>query len=134
MAPLAAGYAAALTTFLIIDAIWISAVMRPVFERNVGDFLLDSPRLGAAAVFYAFYVAGILYFAVAPAVSEGTMRMALVNGALLGALAYGTYEATNFATLKGWTWSMVAIDVTWGAALSALASAVGFYAYRWMAD
>ena len=36
----------------------------------------------------------------------------------------GIYEFTNFATLKGWRRRMVAIDLSWGALLTAL-SAVG---------
>ena len=128
----AVGYAATLLTFLIIDAVWISTVTRPVFERNIGEFMLDQPRLGAAALFYTLYVAGILYFAVMPALSSDSMRLAVINGAVLGVLAYGTYEATNFATMKGWAWSMVAIDVAWGAALTAVAAWVGYCTYRWM--
>ena len=129
----AAGYVAALATFLIIDAIWISVVMRPIFERNLGEFLLESPRLGAAATFYALYIAGVMYFAVGPAVSSGLVRTALLNGAILGFLAYGTYEATNMATLKGWTYGMVAIDVAWGMFLTALSAVVGYLCYRWIA-
>ena len=128
----AAGYLGALATFLIIDVIWISVVLRPVFERNLGAFLLDTPRFGTAASFYAFYIIGILYFAVAPALAAGSLRMALLNGALLGMFAYGTYEFTNFATLKGWTYTMVAIDVGWGAFLTALSAGVGYLTYRWM--
>lgn len=129
----AAGYVAALATFLIIDAIWISVVMRPIFERNLGEFLLESPRLGAAATFYALYIAGVMYFAVGPAVSSGLVRTALLNGAILGFLAYGTYEATNMATLKGWTYGMVVIDVAWGMFLTALSAVVGYLCYRWIA-
>ena len=129
----AAGYVATLATFLIIDAIWISVFMRPIFERNLGEFLLDSPRLGAAATFYALYIAGVLYFAVGPALSSGSVRTVVFNGAFLGFLAYGTYEATNMATLRGWTYGMVVIDVAWGMFLTALSAVVGFLCYRWMA-
>lgn len=132
MVTYAAGYIAAFATFLIIDAIWISAVMRPIFERNLGDFLLETPRLEAAAIFYAFYIAGVLYFAVSPALSTGSLRVALLNGAILGFLAYGTYEATNMATLKGWTYMMVAIDVAWGMTLTALSAVMAFLCVRWM--
>jgi len=131
-----ATYAAALAVFLIADAIWLTAVMKPVFERNVGDLMLASPRLGPAAVFYALYVAGILYFATWPAASAGSWRVAAANGALLGFLAYGTYEATNLATLRGWTYGMLAIDLTWPAAsagswrvAAANGALLGFLAY-----
>ncbi|MDH3669321.1 MAG: DUF2177 family protein [Paracoccaceae bacterium] len=129
----AASYFAALVFFLAIDVVWIKTVMRPIFERNVGALLLESPRMGAAVSFYALYVAGILYFAIAPAMSAESWRVAALNGAIIGFLAYGTYEATNLATLKGWSYEMLAIDIAWGVALTALTAVVGFLVYRWMA-
>ena len=129
----AASYVSALVFFLAVDVVWIKMVMRPVFERNVGALLLETPRLGAAAGFYALYVAGLLYFAIAPAMSAESWRVAALNGAIIGFLAYGTYETTNLATLKGWSYEMLAIDIAWGTALTALTGVVGFLVYRWMA-
>lgn len=127
------GYIAALLVFLAVDVVWIKSVMQPIFERNVGAILLDEPRFGAAAGFYALYVAGIFYFAVAPAATIESWRIAALNGAIFGFLAYGTYEATNLATLKGWSLEMLTIDVAWGTALTALTSVVGYTTVRWMA-
>ena len=79
------------------------------------------------------YVAGILYFAVAPAVSAETWRVAALNGAIIGFLAYGTYEATNLATLRGWSYEMLIVDVAWGMSLTAMTAVVGFMVYGWMA-
>ena len=81
MTSYALSYAVALTVFLGIDIVWIRNVMQPVFERNLGPFLLDTPRLGAAAAFYALYIAGVIYFAVSPAAAGGSWRIAAVNGA-----------------------------------------------------
>jgi uncharacterized membrane protein len=117
-------YLVVVVVFLAIDAIWLKLVMRPLFERFVGDQLLASPRLGVAAGFYALYCVGIVWFAVAPAQGEG-VGSAIRDGAILGFLAYGTYEATNLATLKGWDWRMAAVDVPWGMVLTALAAAAG---------
>ena len=128
-----AGYAAALIVFLALDAVWLNAVAKPMFERNLGAFLLESPRLSVAAVFYAFYVVGIVYFAVLPAAAAGAAGRALLNGALLGLIAYGTYEATNMATLKGWTYGMMVLDTAWGTALTAVSALAGYGAYRWAA-
>ena len=50
---------------------------------------------------------------------------ALLAGALLGAMAYGTYEFTNFATLKDWHWRMVALDLAWGTALTGVSAWAG---------
>jgi uncharacterized membrane protein len=89
--------------------------------------------MSAAVGFYVLYVVGILYFAVAPAVSAETWRVAALNGAIIGFLAYGTYESTNLATLKGWSYEMLVVDVAWGMMLTAMTAVVGFLAYRWMA-
>ncbi len=119
-------YAATLVVFLALDIVWLKLVSMPMFRRRIGDLLAERPRLGVAAGFYALYVAGIVYFAQIPALAGGGPGEAFVNGALFGFLAYGTYEATNFATLRGWTWSMVISDTAWGAALSGGAAAAGF--------
>ena len=129
----AVSYVAALLVFLSIDIIWIRAVMRPLFERNLGEILLETPRLGTAGAFYALYVAGIVYFAVAPAIASVSWRTAAVNGAIIGFLAYGTYEATNLATLKGWTYEMLGIDLAWGVFLTAATAVAGYTTFRWMA-
>ena len=123
-------YLAALAAFLVIDAIAIKFLVFPLFSRHVGDLFRDDMQLGVALAFYVFYVAGILYFAVLPGLSEQSLWRAVFNGALLGFLAYGTYEATNMATLRGWSWQMVVADVTWGTLLTGTVAAVGWFAGR----
>ncbi len=120
-------YIAMLLVFLGIDAVWLKCVMKPLFDRHVPHLLAKQIRFGVAAGFYLFYVAGIIVFAVLPVDSWSA---AFVKGLLLGAIAYGTYEATNMATLRGWRWSMVAVDVAWGSVLTALTAVAGFFALR----
>jgi uncharacterized membrane protein len=121
---LVVAFAVTAVVFLILDAIWLGVISRNLYQREIGALLLDKPNFGAAAVFYVIYIAGLVYFCVAPGViGEGAMR-GLVNGALLGAVAYATYDLTNLATLKGWSMTLVFIDVAWGAVASAIASAV----------
>lgn len=127
---LLAAYGAMLILFLGLDALWLRLAMKPFFERRVGALLAPRPRLGVAAGFYLLYVAGILYFAAAPALREAAWSAALLKGALFGFFAYGTYEATNLATLKGWRWSLLAVDLAWGTALTAAAALAGFLAGR----
>jgi uncharacterized membrane protein len=106
--------------FLILDAVMLTFVMRPLFTRHLGDQLLDGLRVGPALVFYLGYIAGMVYLVSLPALRDGA---ALVVPALvLGAMAYGTYEFTSYAVMRSWHWSMVLIDTTWGATLTALAA------------
>lgn len=128
-----AAYFASLLLFLAIDIVWIKNVMRPIFERSLGQFLLPDPLLGPALAFFVLYQAGLLYFAVLPAVAAGTWTIAALHGGLLGLIAYGTYETTNLATLRGWTMRMATIDVIWGCGLSAVSATAGFFVFTALA-
>ena len=123
-----AAFAAVLVVFLALDAVWLKFVIRPVFEADVPRLLADDPKLGVAALFYVGYCAGVVWFAVRPSLDGGGIGSAALNGFLLGLVAYGCYEFTNWATLAGWTPRMVAMDVAWGAALTATAAAAGAWA------
>jgi uncharacterized membrane protein len=116
-------YAATFAIFLALDLVWLRAVAMPLFRRHVGPLLADEPNLPVAGAFYALYCVGIVYFAAAPGAAGGGAAAAFLNGALFGLFAYGTYEATNMATLRGWRWSMVLADTGWGALVSGLAAA-----------
>lgn len=120
-------YIAALVLFILIDLVWIKMIMRPIFERSIGSIMLPDPHMGAALAFFVLYQAGLLYFAVIPAAEAGSWTIAALHGGLLGIIAYGTYETTNLATLKGWTLKMAIVDVGWGASLSAIIATVGFF-------
>ncbi|WGH77465.1 DUF2177 family protein [Jannaschia ovalis] len=118
-------YGAAVAFFLIVDAIMLTSVMKPLFERYIGDMLREPIDLAPAAIFYLFYVAGLVWLVALPALRAGSVGQAAINGAILGAVAYGTYEFTNKATLQGWAWPMVAVDTTWGAVLTGSTAAFG---------
>lgn len=111
--------------FLALDVVMLRKVMYPLFSSNIGPMMLEDLRMGPAAVFYLFYVVGVVWFVSIPALNVGSIAQAFFAGAVLGALAYGTYEFTNFATLKGWTAQMVMVDVIWGAVLTGTSAAVG---------
>ncbi len=123
-------FAGVLVAFFAIDILWISRVVRPMYDQQVGGLLRANPQMGAAAVFYLAYAAGIVYFAVLPALPSSGTRLALLNGAIFGGLAYGTYAFTNYAVLKGWTLTLVVADVAWGIVLTAVAAACGLFAAR----
>ena len=118
-------YISTAIVFLALDVVMLKKVMYPLFSANIGPMMLEDLRMGPAAVFYLFYVVGVVWFVSIPALNVGSIAQAFIAGAVLGALAYGTYEFTNFATLKGWTAQMVMVDVIWGAVLTGTSAAVG---------
>ncbi len=119
-------YLAMLVAFLLIDSIWLGFIAKNMYQKYIGHLMTDQVVWGAAALFYALYLAGTLYFAVLPA---GSLQHALVRGALLGGLCYATYDLTNWATLREWPAALVGIDIIWGMALTGAVAAVGWWAY-----
>ena len=121
-------YLATLIAFLIIDALWIGFVAKGIYENALGVLMREQPLALAALTFYAVYAAGIVYFAVLPALTQSSIYTALTNGAFLGLLAYGTFSVTNFAVLSAWTAKLLVTDVLWGAAITAASAVVGYLA------
>ena len=119
--------------FLILDIIGLRFLVKPVFDRHVGHLLADPFRLLPAAVFYLGYVAGVLWFVSVPALRSGDAASALVGGVLLGLMAYGTYEFTNYATLRDWRFEQVAVDMIWGGVLTGFAAWAGVMVTRLVA-
>ncbi|MFZ1816027.1 MAG: DUF2177 family protein [Rhizobiaceae bacterium] len=119
-------YGASATVFFIIDYIWLAHVARRFYADRLGELLLERPNLTAAALFYAIYVAGIVIFAVNPAMKSGTVATAAIYGALFGFFAYATYDMTNFATLKNWPVSVAIVDIAWGTALTCASAVMGY--------
>lgn len=123
-------YLATLIAFLVIDGLWIGLVARKIYADTLGDWMRSSPGLAAAGLFYALYAAGIVYLAVQPAIKTNSAVLALLNGAVLGALAYGAFTVTNYAILERWTLKLVVTDLLWGTAITAVAAFAGYLAAR----
>ncbi len=109
--------------FLLLDALMLSFVMSPLFRQHIPDLLAPQLRLLPAAVFYLAYVAGLVALVSLPALRTGSP--VIIPAAIIGAMAYGTYEFTNYATLKGWHPAMVATDLIWGTVLTAFSAWAG---------
>jgi uncharacterized membrane protein len=118
-------YAVTVVVFLVLDALMLGLVMRPLFEKHIGHMLLDNIRVGAAAAFYLAYLAGLVWLISLPALREGTNVQALLGGMAIGAMAYGTYEFTSYAIMRDWHPAMVAADLAWGTALTGVAAWAG---------
>lgn len=127
---LAIAYGAALLVFLAIDALWLGVLMQETYALALGSLLVAPPRWAPAALFYGLYILGLLVFAMAPALRAGSGRRAAALGALLGLVAYGTYDLSNYATLQAWPLALTAIDMAWGTVLSAVAATAGYLAAR----
>ena len=121
---LLAAYFVALVAFLSLDAVWLTLMGPRLYSPALGPLLAPAVDWLAAVLFYLLYLIGLLVFAIAPALHAGRAGMAVARGALLGLVAYATYDLTNQATLRGWPWAVTLADLAWGSFVSATACGV----------
>jgi len=125
-------YLASLAAFFVIDMLWLGLVARGFYRKQLGFLLSPNVNWVAAIIFYLLFVAGLLVFAVVPGLQAGSIKKALLLGALFGLLTYATYDLTNLATIKGWPLLVTLVDMAWGAILATAISTVGFLAGKWL--
>ncbi|MBM4415099.1 MAG: DUF2177 family protein [Chloroflexi bacterium] len=111
---------ATLLTMGVMDVVWLVTMTPRLYRRQIPDLLLDSPQWVPALAFYLLYAVAVLVLVVRPAIDGewGLLRL-MASGALLGLAAYGTYDLTNQATLRGWSALVTIVDMAWGASLTA---------------
>ncbi len=116
-------YAITTVIFLGLDAVMLKLHMQPLFQRFLGDQLLTDIRIIPAGLFYLAYVAGLIYLVSLPALKTGSAI--IIPAAIIGAMAYGTYEFTSYAIMKSWSPILVANDFAWGTVLTAFSAWAG---------
>jgi len=129
----ATAYGTFAVVFLAMDAVWLSVMADRLYRPSIGHLMrADGFSTAPAVLFYVLYVAGAVAFAVRPGLESGSAAVALGWGALLGLLAYATYDLTNQATLRDWPWQVTIADLCWGTFVTAVASGAACYAaLRW---
>ncbi|MER5170292.1 DUF2177 family protein [Thioclava sp. GXIMD2076] len=130
MLQILSAYIASTIIFLGLDMVGLKFIVKPVFDRHISDLYADPFRMGPAAVFYLAYVAGAVFLVSLPALRADAPVQALINGAVLGALAYGTYEFTSLAVMRDWSWEQVITDTLWGTVLTGVSLWLGVLVAR----
>ncbi|MBX7481382.1 DUF2177 family protein [Qipengyuania qiaonensis] len=120
---------AAALVFGALDAVWLNWAGPNFYRPQLGNLLADSFSMAPALVFYAAYVGAIVWFAVRPGLANG-IEAAILNGALLGAICYATYDLTNQATMRTWPTIVTVIDICWGTFATAGAAGAATFAAR----
>ena len=126
-----AAYLSAGVAMAAIDAVWLTTMADRLYRPVIGSIMAAKPDMTAAVAFYLIYLAGVVFFAISPALKEASVMRALINGAALGFVAYATYDLTNQATLSVWSTRLTLIDLAWGTALTASISVIGYLGARW---
>ncbi len=118
-------YIATGVAFALIDAVWLGTMAPRLYKPELGEMLAPNFRLGPAIIFYLLYIAGMLVFAVMPALASGRWQQAAMMGAALGFFCYMTYDLTNYATLARWSLKVTLYDLVWGTFVTATAATAG---------
>ena len=117
-------YIVCLVVFLAIDMVWLRLIAKDIYASEMGALIRPDVNLYAAVAFYFLYAAGLTYFAIMPALDGKAVIYALALGAGLGLVAYGTYDLTNLAVLKGFGTKIAMIDLAWGTVVSGVSAAI----------
>lgn len=126
-------YLLSVPVFFAFDMLWLGFVARQFYKIQLGHLLASQVNWSAALIFYFFYIAGILFFTVRPALASGSLMAALGYGAVFGLLAYGTYDLTNLATLRDWPLLVTVVDMIWGMVLTSSVAGAAYLLGGWLA-
>lgn len=116
-------FGAVTIALLILDAVWLT--VRKEYHLSFFQAVQKSPltvRWIPAAIVYILLATAITW-----AIKDvPTLKRATLTGATVGAVMYGFYDATNYATLERWTAEMAITDTLWGTVAGAGAAAAAF--------
>lgn len=121
-------YVVAAIAFGVLDAMWLRWAGPNLYRPVIGEIMAENFRVVPAAVFYLIYLAGMVWFAIRPGLESGQMSAAILNGALLGALCYATFDLTSQAVFKVWATHVSVLDIMWGTFATATASGIATWA------
>ena len=119
-----AAYAVALVVIGALDGIWLGWLAKSFYKQHLGALMADSVRIVPAAIYYFGFPLAIVYLALLPAASLGDAGL---RSAVLGLAAFGVYDLTNLATLRGYTVLMTVVDMAWGTVATALGGAAAYH-------
>jgi uncharacterized membrane protein len=130
---LVAVYGVAAVCFLALDMLWLGVLARGFYRQHMGHLLAAQVNWGAALLFYAVFLAGLVLFVLKPSLEAGSAVRALTHGAFFGLVTYATYDLTNHATMRDWPAIVTVADLAWGATISGVvAFATHTIAARWL--
>jgi uncharacterized membrane protein len=122
-------YLTTLVVLMVLDFLFLGVIAKSFFVSEVGD-MLGEIKLAPALLFYLFYVVGVVVFVSGSAAAN--WQSTLLYGALFGLFCYATFDLTCLALLKHWSWAVAALDVTWGAVVTAVSSTTGLIVANWL--
>ena len=118
--------------FFVVDMVWLGLIAKNIYRKYLGALLSETVNWAAALIFYLLFIAGIFIFVIYPSIEKQSPERAIVLGAIFGLITYATYDLTNYATLKGFPFNVVIIDLIWGTFITTLVSISGYYITKYV--
>ena len=122
------GYGAALLVMGALDGLWLAYLARDFYRQEMGALMAPQVGVVPAALFYLGYPAGLVTLALVP-LPESAL-VALLRAGLVGLVAYGAYDLTNLAVLRGFSVKLALVDMAWGTLASAVAGTAAYFAMQ----
>ena len=97
---------------LFLDAIYLSFIGKPLFEKMIKNITNKSPSCNLVGIIgsYLFLLLGLQYFII-------NKNMSPNDAFILGIVIYGVFDMTNLALFDGYDIKVAIIDMLWGAFL-----------------
>lgn len=109
-----------LITYIVVDLIWLGVIIKPFNTRILAPWLGELKMVPALMV-YVLLALGLTFFVFPKITCIGT---AFLWGALLGAIIYGVYDFTNYATIANWPLKFLFVDWAWGTVSGGLVATI----------
>ena len=103
----------AFLALIIIDSIYISGI-KGIFGNMVQNIQKSEMKPNISKVIFAYLILYMFAIYFIPKLDT------YVDTFMLGFLAYGIYETTNYAIFDNWDFNIVIIDSIWGGILLCL--------------
>jgi uncharacterized membrane protein len=103
---------------IVLDGIYLN-IIKQHFIKQIKAVQGSDIKVNfiAAILTYVFLIFGLNYFII-------RKRLPVKDAMLFGLVIYATYELTNMALLKNWSWITVILDTAWGSILFGLTTAI----------
>lgn len=125
-------YLVAFVVFFAIDLVWLGVVAKNMYKEHLGFIMSPNVNWVAAIGFYMVFIAGLIFFALNPAIEKNSIVYAILVGGFFGFITYATYDMTNLATLKDWPVFITVVDIIWGTVLCSLTTTVSFLVLKFL--
>lgn len=120
-------YFVTLAVFAAVDLLWVWAISRRLYRRNLEGLLRAKFNVIPAVVFYLLYIVGLMIFVIVPAFNNTSLAQALGMGILFGMFTFGTYTLVNLAIIRDWSLLIMLADLIEGMFVTGVACTVAFY-------